>query len=97
VHPLEAVREELAGARRHGAPFDEAWPAAIDAAPLTWRLALEETRDTWAGAYTGAAATSGGQATIALSAVMAVVRLRDDHAATAERRHGRSRRFEIVA
>jgi hypothetical protein len=97
VSVLEDVRRRLAADRAAGVPFDEAWPRAVAEAPGTWTPALEATRDTWAAAYAGTATTSGERAAQALSSVMAVVALRDNHAETAERRHGRARRFELVA
>lgn len=56
VPVLERLRVELATRRASGAPFSDAWTAALHAAlppreRRTWVRTLEETRTAWQGAY----------------------------------------------
>jgi hypothetical protein len=64
---LEQVRTELAGHRAAGAPFDHAWPAALDQAldgddGQVWLDVLHGTRFAWAAAYERRPATRAERA-----------------------------------
>lgn len=66
VSPARVLGEHLAAARRNGATFDDAWPAAITHAiahsarsddTTDWKAVLEATRSAWSSAWDRAPAT----------------------------------------
>jgi hypothetical protein len=68
---LVAFRLTLERARAAGAPFDEAWAAALRALPHSYegdtlRKVLPDTREAWARAWAGEPPTSGDLACVAL-------------------------------